>query len=125
MPGWPMERFPFVQYALELAQPPFDLKNLQTASIPAGTRWKALDNKECYGWDLEFAQEKGSVIMKYFYGPCYLRDLGKGEIADYVNIDETKIGQQQPQNLMAKNEHVYLLHQVAWKRWVLFKIVIK
>ena len=107
------------------AEPPFDLKNLQTASIPAGTRWKALDNKECYGWDLEFAQDKGSVIMKYFYAPCYLRDLGKGEIADYVNIDETKIGQQQPQNLMAKNEHVYLLHQVTWKRWVLFKIVIK
>jgi hypothetical protein len=105
-------------------EPPFDLNNLQTASIPAGTRWKALD-ANCYGWDLEFAQDKGSIIMKYSYAPCFLRDLGKGEIADYVNIDKTKIGQQQPQNQKAKNEHVYLLHQVAWKRWVLFKIVIK
>ncbi|MGD0077755.1 MAG: carboxypeptidase-like regulatory domain-containing protein, partial [Sedimentisphaerales bacterium] len=106
-------------------EPPFDLNNLQTVSIPAGTRWKALDNEECYGWDLEFAQDKGSIIMKYSYAPCYLRDLGKGEVADYVNIDKQKIGQQQPQNQMAKNEHVYLLHQESWKRWVLFKIVTK
>ena len=107
------------------AEPPFDLNNLQTASIPAGTRWKALDNKECYGWDLEFAQDKGSIIMKYSYAPCFLRDLGKGEIADYVNIDKTKIGQNQPQNQKAKNEHVYLLDQEHWKRWVLFKVVIE
>ena len=107
------------------AEPPFDLSNLRTEAIPAGTRWKALANKECYGWDLEFAQDKGSIIMKYSYAPCFLRDLGNGEIADYVNVDKTKIGQQQPQNLKAKNEHVYLLHQEHWKRWVLFKVVIE
>ncbi|MGD0552468.1 MAG: carboxypeptidase regulatory-like domain-containing protein [Sedimentisphaerales bacterium] len=106
------------------AEPPFDLSNLRTEAIPAGTRWKASD-ANCYGWYLEFAQDKGSIIMEYSYAPCFLRDLGKGEIADYVNIDETKIGQQQPQNLKAKNEHVYLLHQVTWKRWVLFKIIIE
>ena len=106
-------------------EPSFDLNNLETVSIPAGTKWKALDNEECYGWDLEFGQDKGSIIMKYSYAPCYLRDLGKGEIADYVNVDKKKVGQQQPQNLKAKNEHVYLLHQEAWKRWVLFKIVTK
>jgi hypothetical protein len=106
------------------AEPPFDLSNLRTEAIPAGTRWKASD-ANCYGWYLEFSQDKGSIIMKYSYAPCFLRDLGKGEIADYVNIDETKIGQQQPQNQKAKNEHVYLLHQEAWKRWVLFKIIIE
>jgi protocatechuate 3,4-dioxygenase beta subunit len=106
------------------AEPPFDLSNLRTAAIPAGTRWKASD-ANCYGWYLEFAQDKGSIIMKYSYAPCFLRDLGKGEIADYVNIDKTKIGQHQPQNQKAKNEHVYLLHQAHWERWVLFKIVIK
>lgn len=105
------------------AEPPFDLNNLNTVSIPAGTKWKALDNEECYGWDLDFAQDKGSIIMRCSYGPCYLRDLGKGEIADYVNVDKSKVGQQQPQDLKAKNEHVYLLHQETWKRWVLFKIV--
>ena len=46
------------------AEPPFDLSSLQTASIQAGTRWKALDNKECYGWDLEFLQDKGVIMMK-------------------------------------------------------------
>jgi len=106
------------------AEPPFDLSNLRTEAIPAGTRWKASD-ANCYGWYLEFAQDKGSIIMKYSYAPCFLRDLGKGEIADYVNIDETKIGQEQPQDQKAKNEHVYLLHQEAWKRWVLFKIIIE
>ena len=106
-------------------RPPFDFGNLKTITVPAGTKWKVADTGVGYGWDLEFAQDKGSIIMKHSYGPCYLRDLGKGEIADYVNVDETKIGQQQPQNLKAKNEHIYLLHQVTWKRWVLFKIIIE
>jgi len=103
------------------AQPPFDLNNLKTVTIPAGTRWKATD--DIYGWDLEFKQEKGSIVIDYSYAPCFLQDLGKGEIADYVNFDETKIGQNSPLNQQANNEHVYLLHQGHWKRWVLFKIV--
>ena len=107
------------------AEPPFDLRALETVTIPAGTRWKALDNKECYGWDLEFLQDKGVIMMKAFYAPCYLQDLGKGEIADYVNVDKTKIGQNQPMDQKAKSEHVYLLDQEHWKRWVLFKIVIE
>jgi len=107
------------------AEPPFDLSSLQTVAIPAGTKWKALDNKECYGWDLEFLQDNGTIMMKSSYAPCYLRDLGTGAIADYVNVDKTKIGQNQPWNQKAKNEHVYLLDQEHWKRWVLFKIVIE
>ena len=41
------------------------------------------------------------------------------------NMSYTTIGQHQPQNQKAKNEHVYLLHQAHWERWGLFKIVIK
>jgi non-specific serine/threonine protein kinase/serine/threonine-protein kinase len=102
-------------------EPPFDLNDLETVTIPAGTRWKAVN--DIYGWDLEFKQEKGSIIFAYSYGPCFLQGLGKGEIADYVNVDKTKIGQNSPWHQQANNEHVYLLHQVFWKRWILFKIV--
>ena len=90
------------------SEPPFAMNTLQNVTIPAGTRWKAEDNEKNYGWDLEFAQEKGAIIMRYSYAPCYLRDLGPGEIADFVNVDKKMIGTQQPQNLRAKNGHVYL-----------------
>ena len=106
------------------AEPPFDLKALESVKIPAGTRWQAGDCKG-YGWDLEFGQDKGFIIMKYSYAPCIMRDLGEGEIADYVNVDKTKIGHKSPENQKANNGHVYLLHQICWKRWVLFKIVIE
>jgi hypothetical protein len=105
-------------------KPRFDLNHLKNVAIAGGTRWKAADNKSSF-WDLEFRQEKGFILMKASYGPCFLQDLGKGEIADYVNVDKTKIGQNQPWNQKAKNEHVYLLNQEHWKRWVLFKIVIE
>jgi protocatechuate 3,4-dioxygenase beta subunit len=106
-------------------EPPFDISTLQNVTIPARTRWKAEDSNGCYGWDLEFGQNNGVIIMKSNYSPCYLRDLGKGEIANYVNVDKAKIGQDEPWNQKAKSEHVYLLDQEHWKRWVLFKIVIE
>ena len=104
-------------------EPPFDPNDLKTVRIPAGTRWKAVDN--IYGWDLEFKQDKGSIVMKYFYAPCYLWDLGDGEIEEYVNMGKSGLGRSLPRDWRASNEHVYLLHQAHWKRWVLFKIFIE
>jgi len=101
-------------------EPPFDPNGLKTVRIPAGTKWKAVD--DIYGWDLEFKQDKGSVLMKYSYAPCYLWDLGDGEIEEYVNMGKSGLGHGLPRDWRASNEHVYLLHQAHWKRWVLFKI---
>ena len=104
-------------------EPPFNMDNLKTVRIPTGTRWKAVD--DIYGWDLEFKQEKKSVLMTYSYGPCYLWDLGGGEIDQYLNTDQSGLGQKLRYGHRAGNEHVYLLHQAHWKRWVLFKILIE
>jgi hypothetical protein len=106
------------------AEPPFDLNDLKTVTIPAGTKWKAVDDANRYGWDLEFGQENGFIIMNVndSCGFCYLRDLGNGEIADYVNVDKTIIGQNSPEDQKAKDEHVYLFYQKTWKRWVLFRM---
>lgn len=104
-------------------EPPFNMDNLKTVRIPSGTRWKAVD--DVYGWDLEFKQEKGSVLMTYFYAPCYLWDLGDGEIDQYVNTDGSGLGEKLRRGHPAGNQHVYLLHQAHWKRWVLFKISIE
>jgi hypothetical protein len=104
-------------------EPPFSPDNLKTIRIPAGTRWKAVD--DIYGWDLEFKQEKGAVLMSYSYAPCYLWDLGDGEINKYVNTDAHSIGQKLQYSPEVINEHVYLLNQEHWKRWVLFKISIE
>ena len=106
-------------------QPPFDFALLQETTIPAGTKWKVADNNQCYGWDLEFAQDKGDVILKYSYAPCYLRDLGKGEVVDFINVSKSKIRQNEFRGHKAKNGHVYLVDQQAWKRWILFKIAIE
>jgi len=104
-------------------EPPFSLDNLKTVRIPAGTRWKAVD--DIYGWDLEFKQEKGSVLMTYSYAPCHLWDLGDKDIDQYVNSDTSALSQRLGRDPQAINEHVYLLHQEHWKRWVLFKISIE
>jgi hypothetical protein len=104
-------------------EPPFDMNDLKTVRIPAGTRWKAVD--DIYGWDLEFKQDKGSILMSYSYAPCYLWDLGSGEIAEYADADKSGLGQRLPRDHPASNKHVYLVHQVTWKRWVLFKIFIE
>ena len=104
-------------------EPPFDMNDLKTVKIPAGTRWKAVD--DIYGWDLEFKQDKGSILMSYSYAPCYLWDLGSGEIEEYADVDKSGLGQKLPRDPPASNKHVYLVHQVTWKRWVLFKIFIE
>lgn len=104
-------------------EPPFDPNDLKTVNISAGTKWKAVD--DIYGWDLEFKQEKGSILMNYSYAPAYLYDLGSGEIEQYVNVDKSMPGHKLPHDHWASNEEVYLLHQKHWKRWVLFKIFIE
>jgi hypothetical protein len=104
-------------------EPPFDMNDLKTVKIPAGTRWKAVD--DIYGWDLEFKQDKGSILMSYSYAPCYLWDLGSGEIEEYTDADKSGLGQKLRRDHPASNKHVYLVHQVTWKRWVLFKIFIE
>ena len=104
-------------------EPPFDMNDLKTVKIPAGTRWKAVD--DIYGWDLEFKQDKGSILMSYSYAPCYLWDLGSGEIEEYADADKSGLGQRLPRGHPASNKHVYLVHQKSWRRWVLFKIFIE
>ena len=104
-------------------EPPFDPNDLKIVRIPAGTRWKAVD--DIYGWDLEFKQDKGSIVMKYSYAPCYLWDLGDGEIEEYVNTGKIATHPSSLRDWRASNGHVYLLHQAHWKRWVLFKIFIE
>jgi len=104
-------------------EPPFSQDNLKSVRIPAGTRWKAVD--DIYGWDLEFKQEKGAVLMAYSYAPCYLWDLGDEDIDQYINTDTSTLNQKLRRSPQAINEHVYLLHQAHWKRWVLFKISIE
>lgn len=104
-------------------EPPFDMNDLETVRIPAGTRWKAVD--DIYGWDLEFKQNKGSILISYSYAPCYIWDLGSGEIEEFADRGETGPGQRLLRADPATNEHVYLVHQESWKRWILFKIFIE
>jgi len=63
--------------------------------------------------------------MTYSYAPCYLWDMGDGDVDQYVNTDASTLGQKLRRDPQAINEHVYLVHQDHWKRWILFKISIE
>ena len=65
----------------------------------------------------------GKKLLATGRGRCNITHTG--EIADFVNVDKSKVGQDQPDNLKAKNDHVYLLHHEMWKRWALFKLTTK
>jgi cytochrome c biogenesis protein CcmG/thiol:disulfide interchange protein DsbE len=97
---------------------PFDRAEEKHEIIDAGSRWKSVDS--IYGWDLEFKQKDGIVTLHYSYAPCKMADLGAGNIADFINIDPTRLRFTPPRGLEPKQGHVYLLDQKHWKHWVLF-----
>jgi len=101
---------------------PFELEQMEEAVLSGGDRWKA--TPDIYGWDLEFEQEGSEIFFRYFYAPCYIEDLGEGELEDFADIDEgpTEV---RPQDTLVNSGHVYLLNQAHWKRLVLFKVTIE
>ncbi len=103
-------------------KPPFDATKKKKTTIVGGDKWKATD--DIYGWDLEFVQDHGDILFNYTYGPCHLKDLGDGEMIDYLDstIDTDIPG---PNMEKVQNGHVYLLNQEHWKRWILFRVRIK
>jgi hypothetical protein len=102
---------------------PFSLGKRQEAKITAGEKWKV--TAETYGYDLEFQQMGGKVVAKYAYGPCYVKDLGEGKLADFL-VEAGKMElRDQPQNVPIQSGHVYLVHQASWKHWILFEAEVK
>lgn len=91
----------------------------KTATFPGGHKWKS--DSSTYGWDLEFHQSSGNIAFKYSYAPCYIRDLGRGSLADFLAtpLDSAK---DSPRNTPLVSGHVYLLNQRHWKHHVLFRV---
>jgi hypothetical protein len=101
---------------------PFDLEAAKKVVLAGGDRWKA--TPDIYGWDLEFTQKNGEILFNYSYAPCFIKDLGKTELRDFLNVDGAS-AKATPRNMAVKDGHVYLLNQRHWKRTVLFKIQIQ
>jgi hypothetical protein len=100
---------------------PFDAASTKKKTLSAGDRWKA--TPEIYGWDLEFKQKEGKLFFDYSYSPCFMTDLGNGELKNFVNVKEDE-AKDDPRSLAVKAGCVYLLnHQQSWKRNVLFKVI--
>ncbi|MFC1762661.1 hypothetical protein ACFL6U_11345 [Planctomycetota bacterium] len=100
-------------------EPLFDLNSQKDIAIATGTRWRATD--DIYGWDLEFKQKQGAIILDYSYGPCQIWDLGQGELAQFVNVG-TKNNGNRPYKYQINSGHVYLVNQGHWQRWILLKV---
>ncbi|GAB5441649.1 MAG: hypothetical protein Fues2KO_19980 [Fuerstiella sp.] len=90
----------------------------RTLTVQSGHRWKAGEAR--YGWDLEFLQSEGSVSFRASYAPCQIRDLGPGELGDFLNIEPGSATERVTG--AAVSGHVYLLDQDHWKRHILFRI---
>ena len=101
-------------------KPPFDDARKKNAVIAGGSRWKA--TTDIYGWDLEFAQVKGDLLFYYSYDPCFLRDLGEGQIEDFSDGQFDTDFKTNPDNMKVQSGHVYLLNQGFWKHWVIFRV---
>jgi hypothetical protein len=97
----------------------FDLKKIEKADLVSGARWKS--TPDIYGWDLEFAQDKGKIILKYAYAPITIRDLGIAELKDCLNADPAS-AVDDPRDMQVQDGHIYLLNHGMWKHHVLFKV---
>jgi hypothetical protein len=104
-------------------KPPFDPSQERQTVLSGGDRWKA--TPDIYGWDLEFKQEEGDVLFDYSYAPCYLLELGKGSVEDFIQRASEEQPRAQPRKQKVENGHVYLMNQAHWNRWVLFEVRIK
>jgi len=100
----------------------FELSDARKMELHGGDFFKA--TPDIYGWDLQFAQKDGELFFRYSYAPCYISDLGKGELEDFLDTDvgPPKV---RPWKLLFNSGHVYLLDQRFWKRLVLFKVTIE
>ncbi len=101
---------------------PFELEQMKEAVLRGGDRWKA--TPDIYGWDLEFEQEGSEIFFRYFYAPCYIADLGEGELEEFLRFGAAS-ATERPRYLLVNSGHVYLLNQAHWKRLVLFKVTIE
>lgn len=101
---------------------PFEIDALQEVVLNGGDRFKA--TPDIYGWDIEFVQEANDIYFTYSYAPCFIGDLGAGQIDDFLDISGSSAGVV-PRELLANSGHVYILDQQHWGRLVLFKVTIE
>lgn len=97
----------------------FDVDATKKTVQSGGERWKV--TPDIYGWDVEFIQKRGKLSFTYSYGPCFMADLGEGELEDFLDIDHNA-ATQRPRGMEVHDGHVYLMLQKHWKRNVLFKV---
>ena len=104
-------------------KPPFDLWRKKQTFVSGGDRWKA--TPDIYGWDLEFKQDGGKILVDHSYSPCFLQDLGEGNIEDFAEVARTISPQEPPRGQEVRSGHVYLVNQGHWERWIIFRIDIR
>ena len=97
----------------------FDMKDAKKVALAGGDSWKA--TPAAYGDDLQFKQEGGNLSFNYYYGPCFLADLGPTDLQTHLNVDVAR-ATSDPRGIAVEDGHVYLLKQLDWRRNVLFKI---
>jgi len=104
-------------------KPPFDATKKKNTIIVGGDKWKA--TPDIYGWDLEFIQDQGEIFCNYTYGPCHFKDLGSGDMIDYLDSTIDTDLKDGPIKEKVQSGHVYLVDQRFWKRWILVRVSLK
>jgi hypothetical protein len=101
---------------------PFDLTQKKQVTVSGGERWTATPGES--RWDLEFKQEAGQLFFTFFYGPCYLQDMGAGQLEDFVEPLNSATPKKQPHKDLIQNGHVYLVNR-GKDRWIALRAEMK
>ncbi|MFC1805414.1 formylglycine-generating enzyme family protein, partial [Planctomycetota bacterium] len=104
-------------------RPPFGLSRMKQTVLSGGDRWRA--TPDAPGWDLQFDQSRGEILIGCGYGPCFLRDLGEGRLEDLARATAAEDLPIRLGKHKAQSGHVYLVDQRYFKHWIIFRVSIK
>jgi hypothetical protein len=99
----------------------FQDAEIMTTKLTAEARWRATKETPEYASDLAIDQKDGELLLTRRYGPCFVTDLGKATLKDKLNCIPADLVRDNQQSEAVKDGHVYLVHQMHWKHWILFR----
>ncbi len=95
----------------------FSADHANSMDLWTGQSWKVAGSQ--YSSELRLDQKDHKLTFSYGYAPCYLTDLGEGELDDFCG-KTLKAERGSPQKTPVIPGHVYLLNQLGTGRNVLF-----
>ncbi len=92
------------------------------------SQWRASSDLSVYsgsGSDFSFLQSGSTILVRGFFAPCHLWDMGSRTLDECRSVDVTSLETNSASDVYLhslKAGHTYLLNQGQWHHWVLFSV---